>query len=376
MNEDHSAHWLRLSLSPHFTAAEKHRLLATIGGAPFIAQCTEKQLAHFGLKVQAVEALSRLFNKADQSIERTVDQALNWAAQSGNALLSIDSEYYPPLLAEISDPPILLYVRGQLESLLETHIAIVGSRACSADAKRNALSFAVDLAEQGYSIVSGLAYGVDTYAHQGAINANGTTIAVMGTGADLLYPARNAALAQQIMERGALISELPLGSGPKPSHFPKRNRIISAMGMGTIVIEAALKSGSLISARLAMEQGREVFAVPGSIRNAKAQGCHQLIKDGAQLLDHSSQVSQVLAPMCSPLNPSSREPNGPSPDACEKELLSEQERVILNLIGYDLVSIDTLCASSGIAVAPLQTLLLQLELKGRIECRAGAYVLA
>ncbi|CAG0910748.1 unnamed protein product, partial [Cyprideis torosa] len=220
---------------------------------------------------------------------------LNWLSHDKHYILPITSEQYPSLLRAIDDPPPLIYVVGDPNLLSYPQLAVVGSRNATRAGIANAEAFSLHLASAGLGITSGLALGIDTAAHRGALKADGITLAVAGTGLDGVYPARNRSLAEEIARTGALISEFPIGTRPSPENFPRRNRIISGLSLGTLVIEAAAKSGSLITARLASEQGREVFAIPGSIHNPLARGCHQLIRQGAKLVETGDDILEELA---------------------------------------------------------------------------------
>jgi DNA processing protein len=228
-----------------------------------------------------------------------VDQAdlqdtLNWLAKANNHIVTLADPDYPKALLEIADPPPLLYAKGNIALLNKLSIAIVGSRNASVQGEKNAEAFAQGLAEHGLCIVSGLALGIDGAAHRGALKAKGDTIAVVGTGLDMVYPAQHRDLAHQIASSGLIISEFPLGTLSKPQNFPRRNRLISGLSLGCLVVEANLKSGSQITARLSAEQGREVFAIPGSIHSPLAKGCHQLIKQGAKLVDSLQDIVEEL----------------------------------------------------------------------------------
>ena len=283
---------------------------------------------------------------------------------------------YPPLLKEIHDPPLLLFVVGQPEALLRPQIAIVGSRRCSVDGRRNTHSLARGLVAQGFSICSGLARGIDGAAHEAALEAAGVTVAVMGTGADQVYPVQHRKLACAIRTTGALVSELPLGSGAIASHFPKRNRIISGMSLGLVVVEAAPKSGTLISARLAMEQNRELFAVPGSIRNPLALGPHRLIQQGAHLIDSPEQIAEhlqgLLGYQLALLKGIAAKTAEPKPPA----ILPPDQVSLLEAMGFDPVSVETLVERTALPLNTVQTTLLNLELQGVVRMEAGHYVLS
>jgi len=224
-----------------------------------------------------------------------LDKTLAWLdASEHHHIVSIDDETYPDLLKEIRDAPPLLYAIGRLELLKTPQIAIVGSRNCTPGGANTAEDFAHYLTEAGLTITSGLALGIDKHAHQGALSANGNTIAVVGTGIDRIYPSRNKQLAYQIAQQGLIISDFPMGTAPHSSNFPKRNRVISGLSVAILVVEATRKSGSLITARLGMEQGREVFAIPGSIHNPQAKGCHHLIRQGAKLVDQAADIIEDI----------------------------------------------------------------------------------
>jgi DNA processing protein len=275
-------------------------------------------------------------------------------------LLTLQDPDYPPLLAEIPDPPLMLYIRGRAELLHGAALAIVGSRNASVQGQANARAFARALAEAGLTIVSGLALGIDTAAHDGALHGCASTVAVIGTGADRIYPARNAALARRIAQEGCLVSEYPLGTPPRPEHFPQRNRIISGLAAGVLVIEAAAGSGSLITARMAIEQGRDVFALPGSIHAALSKGCHQLIREGAQLVETSTDV--LLALSMAPLVRSMQ----PAPEALSCPLL--------DILGFDAMHIDAIAAHAGLDATELSAQLLALELDGVVARLPGGMV--
>jgi len=294
-----------------------------------------------------------------------VDRDLEWLGQPGHHLVTIDDPDYPPLLRELADPPLALFVRGAPAVLALPQLAIVGSRNPTEGGRRTAHAFAAELGAAGLAITSGLALGIDGAAHEGALAGQGVTLAVAGTGLDRLYPARHRGLAERIVERGALISELPLGAPPLPAHFPRRNRIVSGLAAGTLVVEASLRSGSLITARLAAEQGREVFAIPGSIHNPLARGCHRLIRQGAKLVETAGDVLEELGPLLGVVD------NAPRPEADRPASLGSGQRRLLELMGFDPVSPDELAARGGLAVAEVAGTLLLLELGGWVSCVAG-----
>lgn len=282
--------------------------------------------------------------------------ALEWLAMPGNALLTLADEAYPPALLEIPDPPALLYAKGDLKLLTRPALAIVGSRSATPQGEKNAEEFARALSEAGYSIISGLALGIDGAAHRGALRGYGSTIAVVGTGLDIVYPARHKALAHEIARHGLLLSEFPLGTPSRAQNFPRRNRIISGLALGCLIVEANLQSGSLITARLAAEQGREVFAIPGSIHSPLSKGCHQLIKQGAKLVDSIHDILEELGEA--------------APGQAEVVMDTTNEPLLFHL-GFDPVSLDALAERSGLTSDALSAKLLLLELEGKIVSLPG-----
>jgi DNA processing protein len=296
---------------------------------------------------------------------RATDFAASWLMQENNHLLTLADNRYPPALLEIADPPPLLYAKGQLAALDLPGMAIVGSRNATPQGEKNAADFAQALCQQGYAVISGLALGIDGAAHQGALRAQGTTIAVVGTGLDIVYPSKHRALAHQIVERGLILSEFALGTPSRPQNFPRRNRIISGLSQGCLVVEANAKSGSLITARLAAEQGREVFAIPGSIHSPVSKGCHELIKQGAKLVDCIQDIVQEMAPLLS-LGLEAHD------DENVSENLDESAHAqLLACMGYDPISIDALQQSSGLTSDNLSAMLLVLELENKVAALPG-----
>lgn len=380
MNDEELRLWLNLYHLPTLSIALFPRLLHAFKTPAGILDASMEALAVLGVS----PALAREMyccNKSAEVLARTT-AALRWAESAERHIITLTDTFYPPLLREIPDPPPLLFVTGKLESLLIPQVAMVGSRRCSVDGREVAMAFAEDLARRGLAICSGLALGIDSAAHAGAIKAGGVTVAVQGTGVDAVYPKANQLLAGRIREQGALLSELPLGSSPQAAHFPRRNRIISGMSLGVIVVEAALQSGSLITARLAMEQNREVFAVPGSIRNPLSRGTHRLIRDGVTLLETSDQVLEQLASLVEGHLAAIRIPSeGAASDGHDPEFpvaatLTKEERMVLKAVGYDAASVDTLVERTGLAASEVQSTLVALELNGRVHCAAGRYTLA
>jgi len=292
----------------------------------------------------------------------------DWLAEPGHHLVRRGDADYPELLEQIPDPPEQLYVNGDPATLHLPAIAIVGSRNPTEGGMRNAFEFARHLGQLGFCIVSGLAQGIDTAAHRGALAASAPTVALLGHGIDRVYPASNHELAQQIARNGALVSEFPLGMHPARELFPQRNRLISGISLGTLVVEAARRSGSLITARLASEQGREVFAVPGSIHNPLSRGCHRLIRQGAKLVETAEDILTELAPLCGHLLQCSAK------STANEGLLvvadPEYER-IRKCLSHDPIDIDQLAETSGLTIDQVSSMLLILELKGEVESHAG-----
>ena len=298
---------------------------------------------------------------------------LEWLAQPHCHVVTRADVHYPPLLREIADPPPLLFVRGVKEVLTLAQIAVVGSRNPTPTGCENAHGFARTLAQMGLVISSGLALGIDACAHRGALEAGGLTIAVAATGLDRVYPARHRELAHAITQHGALISEFPLGSPPRRDHFPRRNRIISGMSTGVLVVEAALQSGSLITARLAVEQGREVFAIPGSIHSPLARGCHVLIRQGAKLVETAQDIVEELGPL---LGAQAQQADSAIRAEIASVLPEGQQEfdLVLVHVGHDPMSVDALVDRSGLTPEVISSMLLQMELYGLVEaCPGGKY---
>ena len=319
-------------------------------------------------------------NFQSSTIAQKVLLDLEWLdTQPDTKLISLEDTAYPELLRQIPKPPPLLFIRGDITCLSLPQLAIVGSRNPTNGGQENALRFAEYLAGNGFAITSGLALGVDAAAHQGALIAQGKTIGVMGTGIDLIYPSRHRQLAQQILDSGgALVSELPLGSGSKAAHFPQRNRIISGLSCGVLVVEAAIQSGSLITAKTALEQNREVFAIPGSIHNPLARGCHQLIRQGATLVETGRDIVDQLDGMLSYQREnliSVRQKLKKMPPKEEKnlDLLSLAEQQLVTAIGFDPMDIDALAERTGLAVGALAAQLIGLEIKGFVQQIGAGY---
>lgn len=286
------------------------------------------------------------------------EATLDWLRSEHNHLVTLADAEYPQALLQIADPPPLLYAKGQLKWLNTPAIAVVGSRNASPQGEKNAEDFAQALANHGYTIISGLALGIDGAAHRGALKANGATIAVVGTGLDIVYPSRHRDLAHQIAERGLILSEFPLGTPSRAQNFPRRNRIISGMARGCLVVEANVQSGSLITARLAAEQGREVFAIPGSIHSPVSKGCHQLIKQGAKLVDNIQDIVDELGII-------TRE------NISTETQTSPEANPLLDSMGFEPVTMEVLLERSGLTSENLSAMLLMLELESKVASLPG-----
>ncbi|MEY3580151.1 MAG: hypothetical protein RI984_1255 [Pseudomonadota bacterium] len=365
------------------------RLMATVGVG---TQTARDFLTHFGLPEEIFNAgFSALQKRIPEKIARIlsapiapdiqthIEQTLAWAAQENNHVITLADTSYPQALLRIADPPTLLYAKGNSALLNKPSIAIVGSRNASAQGMLNADRFAQNLSDAGLTVVSGLALGIDTGAHTGALQsakaANkatniGSSIAVVGTGLDIVYPAANRALAHQLADVGCIISEYPLGTPAIAHNFPRRNRIISGLSLGVLVVEAAAQSGSLITARSALEQGREVFAIPGSIHSPLAKGCHQLIRQGAKLVESAQDILEELR-WDHPLLQANL---GNTTQIAASNLSDPKLQSLLENMGHDALSVDQLVARSGLPVASVQAALLHLEMQGHIECLAGGQV--
>ena len=375
---DDLADWLRLACIPGVGTQGQRALLAAFGLPGHIFAAGRGALAAV-VGGQAADAV--LAVPAHEDIERT----LAWASEAGNRVLTLADADYPRQLFDITDPPVLLYVKGEPALLSRPGIALVGARSATAAGEANAEAFARTLAQQGLVVVSGLALGIDAAAHRGALAAGSTgagTVAVIGTGIDRIYPARNAAPAREIAAAGAVVSEFPLGTPPLQHNFPRRNRLIAGLAEGVLVVEAALGSGSLITARLATETGREVFAIPGSIHSPLSRGCHHLIRDGAKLVETAEDVVEELrgrlgwpAPVAASVKDRRSRGAAPAVPAApprQAALALDGERTrVLEAIGHDPVDLDTIAARCGLTVDALYAILLPLELEGRLAKLPG-----
>lgn len=353
---EEAALWIGLSLIEGL-GGQSYRTLLSQFGTPEAIYATPRS----ALRVVVSEAIAQKISAGPDS--EAIAPALAWLERPGNALVTLADNAYPRALLEIADPPPLLYCKGRLELLNAPAFAVVGSRNATPQGEKTAEAFSQALSDSGYCIVSGMALGIDGAAHRGALLGSGSTIAAVGTGLDIIYPARHRQLAHEIAERGLIISEFPLGTPSIAQNFPRRNRIISGLSRGCLVVEANLQSGSLITARLAAEQGREVFAIPGSIHSPVAKGCHQLIKQGAKLVDSIHDILEELGSAVP--TPATETPSQQS--ATE----SAADNALLGQMGYDPVSIEGLMASTGLTSVSLSSMLLVLELEGKIASLPG-----
>ena len=352
------ASWLQLSLTPGLGAATLRGLLSKYGLPEHILAAPRTELTRF-VTVEAAEALDSTF------VARAVERALTWLKSPGNTVVSLADSSYPRLLLEISDPPPLLYCRGRTELLNQPSLAIVGSRNATGQGLSNAEQFARSFSQAGLTIISGLAQGIDAAAHRGGLAAAGSTVAVLGTGVDTIYPRANAELAGEIAERGLLMSEFPLGKKALAHNFPRRNRLISGLAQGCLVVEAALGSGSLITARSAAEQGREVFAIPGSIHSPMSKGSHALIKTGAKLVESAEDVLSELGSFRRTGFASTR-------SAPVRDMAADMaDEPLLVCMGFDPVDVDSLCVRAGLPAERVSADLLRLELGGRVTVLPG-----
>lgn len=345
--------WLALCLTPGLGDAALRRLLVRFGEPARIFAAGPAALAQH----VPTEVAARI---RDGGARERLAPVRAWLADPANGIVTLADHDYPQRLLEIPDPPPLLYVKGRREILNHPALAIVGSRSATPQGIANAEAFGRALSDAGLTIVSGLALGVDAAAHRGGLAGASSSIAVLGTGLDIVYPARNRGLARELAEHGCVISEFPLGTPALGSNFPRRNRVISGLARGCLVVEAASSSGSLITARLAAEQGREVFAIPGSIHSPLAKGCHMLIKQGAKLVESASDVLEELSL-----------PPAPAAPGTDETAHSPEARRVLECLGFDPCDVDTLCARSGFAAEAVASALLQLELSHVVDALPG-----
>lgn len=353
--------WLALYHAPRVGPVTFLQLLDALQDPGAVLGASRGQLGQLGLAQQTIDAL----RQPDQA---AIERDLEWNAGAGNRIITCHDPDYPALLLQTPDPPPLLYVHGDASLLAQPQLAMVGSRNPTASGRQTATDFARYLSAAGLIITSGLALGIDAASHQGALDAGNPTIAVMGTGLDRVYPARHRELAREIARHGALVSEFPIGTPPRAENFPRRNRIISGLSLGALIVEAALRSGSLISARYALEQGREVFAIPGSIHNPLARGCHHLIRQGAKLVETAQDVIDELGALAGACLQATA---GPDTDSDQPPELDQEYSQLLDYMGFDATSVDILVEKAGLTPAEVSSMLLQLEMCGFIASSPG-----
>ena len=341
------ASWLALSRIPGLGNEGLRRLLQTFGSPDSVLQASVSSLS-----MHVKPAVARAI--AEGVDDSALAPVAAWLDDPLNNILTAADEEYPQTLLNTADPPLLLYVKGRLDLLNAPSLAVVGSRNATTQGLRNAEAFAGSASDTGLCIVSGMAHGIDTAAHLGGLKGIGSSIAVVGTGLDKVYPAANRGLAHQLAQNGTIISEFPLGTPPLAANFPRRNRIISGLSLGCLVVEASLQSGSLITARMALEQGREVFAIPGSIHSPQSKGCHALIKQGAKLVESAQDILEELGYRRAAAIPD-----------------TAPEHPLFAHLGFDPIDAESLAQRSGLTIAELSAILLQLELDGRIATLPG-----
>ncbi len=366
--------WLKVSHVSGMHSRLFNRLLALYSTPENILACDFKSLRAAGMNNNLAQEISQI-GQGQQSgeLNAALDRCQHWLECPGNFLITCQSPHYPSLLSSIPDPPPLLYVKGKLESLHLPLIAMVGSRNPSAGGRRDANRFARELAANGLGVVSGLAMGIDLESHRGAIAGGVATIAILGTGIDIIYPQVNRDMFAAVAENGALVSEFNPGTPARPQHFPQRNRIISGLSQGVLVVEAGVKSGSMITARFALEQGREVFAIPGSIHNPMARGCHKLIAEGAKLVQCVEDILEEKLLL------SEQQTGVSSETAAKKEsaslYLSEPLLKVKQAIGFDAVSADQIVLETELNVEDVSVALVELELRGLVQREKNGFTL-
>ncbi|OGT46935.1 MAG: DNA protecting protein DprA [Gammaproteobacteria bacterium RIFCSPHIGHO2_12_FULL_38_11] len=361
-------YWLQLAHAPLIGMKTIRKLLNEFKTIDNICRASKSDLRFLRLNEAQIYAIKN----ADEQLLITTEK---WLTQHDkNCIINFTNQNYPKLLSEISSLPPILYISGDVNLLSATQIAIVGSRNPSPTGIDIAKQFAFELAKQNICITSGLALGIDTACHEGALQANGKTIAVLGNGLCYVYPKKNNALAEKIIENGCLVSEWPLNMPPKAENFPRRNRIISGLSLGTLVIEAALKSGSLITAHYAIAQNREVFALPGSVRNPLSTGCHALIQQGAKCVVSAEDVLDELKPFLTMSDHKNSSENTLNSSSFKNFILDHEQQLVLACIESDVTSVDQICEHSKLSAQSVMAHLLILELHGYIRSQLNGYI--
>jgi DNA processing protein len=349
--------WLALNRLYNLSPSDIEKICRSIDNAENLLRSSRNSLLRNGFSEKLIEQI--------QEIDwDDVEEEIKWAEHPQHHIITLIDENYPKLLQEISDPPLVLFVKGDPELLQQPQLAMVGSRNPTPLGRETAFHFADFLAQSGLVITSGLALGIDGASHQGALKT-GKTIAVLGTGLGQIYPLRHQKLAEQVAQSGAIISEFPLHTAPESKNFPRRNRLISGLSLGVLVIEAALRSGSLITARLAGTQGREIFAIPGSTHNPLAKGCHKLIKDGAKLVETAEDILSELQIPKTFKNKTTK---------TTKPKLDPEYKKLLSCIGHEPTAIDTLISRTNFSAQNISSMLLIMELEGHVKSVAGGYI--
>ncbi|MBK1671724.1 DNA-protecting protein DprA [Ectothiorhodospira shaposhnikovii] len=356
------APWLHLWHAPGVGPVTFTRLLQAHATPQGVLAAGRTAWQQAGLSPEAMAFL-------EQDTPPGIQADLDWVCRDGHHILTLEDPRYPPRLKNTPAPPPVLYVVGDPQVLSWPMLAVVGSRHPTPGGRETAAAFSAHLARRGLVIASGLAKGIDAAAHEGTLAAQGLTVAVTGTGPDRIYPAAHRALAHRIVAEGAMVTELPTGTPVTPQNFPRRNRILAGLAVGTLVVEAATRSGSLITARLAAEQGREVFAIPGSIHNPLARGCHRLIREGAKLVETADDILEELGDL---LPPHARQSRLMEPPAAPDQDMPDEDHVrLLEAMGYDPVSVDQLVARTTLTVGAVSSMLLLMELRGQVASLSG-----
>ena len=354
--------WLLLWRVPGIGCRHFIRLLGLFGTPHRALAASAAELADAGVSGETVRSILQITGEA-------IAADCRWLAAPNHHLVHLHDPRYPARLREIADPPPLLFVNGDPSCLSRPQLAIVGSRNATRAGADFALKLSAELASQGLTVTSGLAYGIDAAAHRGCLSTGQPTVAVTGTGPDRIYPRRNQPLAAEIVRSGAVVTEFPTGVPPQPENFPRRNRILSGLALGVVVVEATVKSGSLITARFALEQGREVFAVPGSVNNPNARGCHALLRQGAKLVETTDDIMEELGNLEISRWRTSRQ--GQSSQQIAGREVTEEQSLMLECMGFDPVSVDTLAQCTGLTPQKVSSILLTMELSGAVAAQPG-----
>jgi len=360
---DDSLAWIALAAAPGLDAERIAGAIAALGSPVAIVRGSAADWERAGIPTPARAFLSSTAAVPGNAVR-------HWLANDRHHVLPYCDPRFPQLLRTVPQCPVALYVSGNLDALADPQLAIVGSRNPTAQGRDTAFDFAEYFAERGLGITSGLAEGIDSSAHRGALRGQGITIGVLGTGIDLVYPPSNAALHEEIRRSGALISEFPLGTPPRRGNFPQRNRLIAGLTLGTLVVEAAQRSGSLITARLANTLGREVFAIPGSIHNPLSRGCHELIKAGGKLVETGDDILRELN-FSAFFSNEIRADSGPVPAASVVSGMDKEHKILLDALGFDPVDLDTLIVRTGFKPEAVSSMVLILELEGHVQAAPG-----